>query len=77
MNLGGTGELENQKTGNIATSYTFINQNLCLTADGADIYNSNWSKITLVACTGGENQKWNAPSVVNDATFGSFKEIGG
>jgi hypothetical protein len=66
----------NKKTETYANSYLFIdNLGRCLTADATDKYGS-WSKLTVAQCTPSEAQKWNAPSLANDATFGSFREIG-
>jgi hypothetical protein len=66
----------NKKTDSYANSYLFIdNLGRCLTADDTDRYGS-WSKVTVAQCTPSEAQKWNAPSLGNDADFGSFKELG-
>ncbi|MCU1543334.1 MAG: hypothetical protein JWM50_1199 [Microbacteriaceae bacterium] len=65
-----------KKTDTYANSYLFIdNLGRCLTADAADTYKT-WSKLTVSQCTPSEAQKWNAPSLADDAKFGSFKEIG-
>jgi len=48
----------------------------CMTADSTDQYQSNWSKITVVACDASLGQKWNAPPTYDTATFGSFRELG-
>ena len=48
----------------------------CLTANSGDLHDSNWSKLTMETCDGTLAQKWNAPPVFNNATFGSFREIG-
>jgi hypothetical protein len=64
-------------TGDYAGSYLVLDvYGRCLTANSGDLYQTNWSKLTMNTCDGSLAQKWNAPPVFNDATFGSFREIG-
>jgi hypothetical protein len=62
-------------TGTYATSYVFTDTyGRCLTADTNDVYASSWAKMTVTTCNGSEVQKWNAPPIFTDASFGSYKE---
>lgn len=64
-------------TGDYNSSYVFMdNANRCIQADSSDRHDGIWSKIIVTACDGGLDQKWNAPSVSYDSTFGGFKELG-
>ena len=64
-------------TGDYAGSYLVLDvYGRCLTANPGDLHETNWSKLTMNTCDGSLAQKWNAPPVFNDATFGSFREIG-
>ena len=64
-------------TGDYAGSYLVLDvYGRCLTANPGDLHDSNWSKLTMNTCDGSLAQKWNAPPIFNDATFGSFREIG-
>ena len=66
------------KTASHVSSYLLIDTyGRCLTADGSDLYNSNWSRLRMLPCDGSERQKWNAPAVFTDANFGGFKESNG
>ena len=65
-----------EDTGDYSNSYVFTDVNgRCLGVDQAD-KNGNWSKLTVTACSGLEHQKWNAPATYNNATFGSYREVG-
>jgi hypothetical protein len=72
------------KSGDYSTSYLILDSaNRCLTANEnpTDLYTTDgsgnaWSKVTVAACTGQDNQKWNAPPVYNESTFSGYKEIG-
>ena len=64
-------------TGDYAGSYLVVDvYGRCLTANSSDLHDSNWSKLTMNTCNGSLEQKWNAPPMPNDATFGSFRELG-
>ena len=67
-----------QDTGVYADSFLFKDfYGRCMTADDTPpLHDSNWSKVTVVACNAGLAQKWNAPASYDTATFGSFKELG-
>ncbi|AWB90009.1 ricin-type beta-trefoil lectin domain protein [Salinibacterium hongtaonis] len=66
-----------KNNGEYSSSYVFMdNAGRCLQADGNDKYNSQWSRIIVTVCDGGLDQKWNAPSISYDSTFGGFKELG-
>jgi hypothetical protein len=63
-------------TGDYRTSYLVLDTyGRCLTADSTDLHDSNWSKLKVLPCTGGLDQKWNAPPADNTATFDGFKEL--
>ena len=65
------------KTNDYDSSYLVVDvYGRCLTANAGDLHESNWSKLTMNTCDGTLQQKWNAPPVLNDATFGSFRELG-
>jgi len=62
-------------TGDPNTAYTFRDaRNRCMSIEPVA---GSWSKITVATCTGLDNQKWNAPSTYNRATFGSYSESSG
>lgn len=72
-----------KRPGDYGGSYLFIDKyGRCLAADAADkmyqgTVRTDWSKITVTTCSGGLEQKWNAPAVENSAEFGGFKETDG
>lgn len=63
-------------TGDYTTSYTFKDSyGLCITLS-TDKYNG-WSKIAVATCTGGLEQKWNAPPDAVSASIGNYQEVVG
>lgn len=62
-----------QDTGNYGTSYTFVDHlGRCIGL--GDKYNGSWSKIVVTSCTGGIDQKWNAPPLDVEASVGDYVE---
>lgn len=48
----------------------------CLTADGDNKFEGNWSRLRMKACgSGALDQKWNAPPQSSVASFGNFREL--
>jgi len=68
-----------QNSGNYDTSYLFIDKfGRCLTANSnPPLYANAYSTMTVAACNGTLEQKWNAPPGTTNATFGGFREYGG
>ncbi|WP_309620347.1 hypothetical protein [Salinibacterium sp.] len=66
-------------TGDYDTSYLFVDfLGRCLTADSANSfvpYGYPYSKVRTAACNGSLEQKWNAPPLVVESEFGSFREV--
>lgn len=63
-------------TGDYTTSYTFTDSaGLCVTLS-PDKYNG-WTKIAVATCTGGLEQKWNAPPDAVAASIGNYQEVVG
>lgn len=61
-------------TGTYSTGYTFVdNLGRCIAL--GDKYNSAWSKIVVSSCTGGPEQKWNAPPDEVSASVGDYQEL--
>jgi Tfp pilus assembly protein PilX len=59
------------------TSYLFVDTyGRCLTTDNTDLHGSQYSKMTVVGCSGSLIQKWNAPPSSNSAVFGGYREYG-
>ena len=66
-----------QKSITYAASYVFQDSlGRCLSVNPADIY-VGVSKVVVATCSGGTDQKWNAPSDETAASFGGFRELGG
>lgn len=61
-------------TGNYSTGYTFTDYKGRCIALG-DKYNSAWSKLVVASCTGGPEQKWNAPPDNVKASVGDYQEL--
>lgn len=66
-------------TGNYNTSYTFKDYlGRCIgLSTGTDKFNSVWSKMVVAPCTGGLDQKWNAPPDKVEASVGNYLETAG
>lgn len=63
-------------TKNNSSSYLMMdNLGRCLFTDPSDPFNTYYSKVRVKACDGSLTQKWNAPPVFEDSTFGSYREI--
>jgi len=63
-------------TGNDSTSYLMIDTfGRCMFADSSDLFNSYYSKVRVTACDGSLRQKWNAPAIYEDSTFGGYREV--
>ncbi|MCY7287228.1 MAG: hypothetical protein LH624_03000, partial [Cryobacterium sp.] len=63
-------------TGDYASSYLMIDTfGRCMFADPSDPFNTYYSKIRVTACDGSLRQKWNAPAIYEDSTFGGYREI--
>lgn len=61
-------------TGTYSTSYLFTDTlGRCLSVDATD-KDGNWSKMTVVTCNGGLEQKWNAPASYSDSNVSGYKE---
>lgn len=64
--------------GDYAASYTFKDSTgRCLSLGPKQVPSSNgvkWSTIVAIACTGGSEQKWNAPAGVSDAAVSDTRE---
>jgi len=64
--------------GDYAASYTFKDSaGRCLSLGPKQVPASNgvkWSTIVAIACTGGSEQKWNAPAGVSDAAVSGTRE---
>lgn len=61
-------------TGVYTSSWTFTDQyGRCISL--GDKLDSSWSKLIMVTCTGGPEQKWNAPVVDKDAGLSDYKEL--
>ncbi len=65
-----------QDTGNYGTSYTFVDYlGRCIGL--GDKFNGSWSKMVVSSCTGGVDQKWNAPPLDVEANVGDYVETYG
>lgn len=65
-------------TGNYQTSYTFVpkaNASRCIGL--GEKFEGAWSKMVLTDCTGGLDQKWNAPPENVSASVGNYLESRG
>lgn len=61
-------------TGTYSTSYLFTDTlGRCLSVDATDT-DGNWSKMTVVICNGGLEQKWNAPASYSGSDVTGYKE---
>ena len=57
-----------------ANSWTFKDRyGRCISL--GDKYNGSWSKLLMATCSGGPEQKWNAPPTAQKATLDNFKEL--
>jgi len=64
------------KADTYANSWTFTESSGSLRCIGlGDKYNGAWSKMTVGPCTGGPEQKWNAPPTALSASLDNFKEL--
>lgn len=64
-------------TGDYSSSYTFKDsKGLCLGLS-PDKLDGAWTKINVTTCTGGPDQKWNAPADAVTATIGNYHEVVG
>ncbi len=61
-------------TGSYASSYTFVDYLGRCVALG-DKYSSSWSKLIVATCTGGPEQKWNAPANSANAAVDNVREL--
>lgn len=69
----------NRNTGDAFTNYTVVDhKGLCM-AQGVrnPAYGYVWSSVKVEVCTGGPEQKWNAPPNPNDAKVDNTREITG
>lgn len=65
-----------KNTGDYASSYLMIDTfGRCMFADPSSPFKTYYSKIRVTACDGSLRQKWNAPAVYEDSTFGGYREI--
>ncbi|GCE77348.1 hypothetical protein [Cellulomonas biazotea] len=65
-------------TGNYQTSYTFVPKSNATRCIGlGDKFEGAWSKMVLTDCTGGLDQKWNAPPENVSASVGNYLESRG
>jgi len=65
-------------TGNYQTSYTFVPRSATSKCIGiAEKFENAWSKMVLSDCTGGLDQKWNAPPEKVSASVGNYLESRG
>ncbi|WP_197030003.1 ricin-type beta-trefoil lectin domain protein [Cellulomonas sp. URHE0023] len=62
-------------TGVYTDSWTFTDQyGRCISLSG-DKLDSSWSKLIMATCSGGPEQKWNAPVVNKEAGLSDYKEL--
>ena len=65
------------KSTTYAASFLFIdNLGRCLSVDPSVLYKGA-SKVVIATCSGGTDQKWNAPPDATASSFGGFRELGG
>jgi len=66
-------------TGNYNTSYLFKDYlDRCIgLSTGTDKHNGAWTKMVVAPCTGGLDQKWNAPPDKVEASVGNYLETAG
>ena len=57
-----------------ADSWTFMDQYGRCASLGEKMPSTSWSKITVAKCTGGPEQKWNAPAKGQSARLDDYKE---
>lgn len=67
--------IRNAAMSTYALSWTFtdVSGTKCITL--GDKLDASWSKLLLGACTGGPEQKWNAPTVDKEAGVSDYREL--